>query len=257
LGTRASIPAMRTTLRRVPLVSSRAASLRPVPSCRCAYPSTHRPRTSRCVACGPRDARRRLGGPMSARSKLRFARGEPPLRPRSRGSGSRPGGRRASPGAVVPRRRSPVAGEPGSRRCAGSARLQGLAPLTSPLSPRRRCRRRSARSSHGLVPPPRSLLAPLPPGCRVLETRCTPAAARAVEGGERVDPAVQWRITAAGPRASLPWFPPAPEGAGEPPESVRSRSRIERSTRSDRTRHRGGSTDRRTCGARCRPSWGS
>jgi hypothetical protein len=46
---------------------------------------------SRRVACGPRDARRRLGGPMSARSKLRFARGEPPLRPRSRGSGSRPG----------------------------------------------------------------------------------------------------------------------------------------------------------------------
>jgi hypothetical protein len=68
VGTRAVFPATRSnTLQRVPLASSRTASLRPLPPCRCRVPEHPRPRGP-----GSRRARRRRGGPDSTESVLWF-----------------------------------------------------------------------------------------------------------------------------------------------------------------------------------------
>jgi hypothetical protein len=73
------------TLQRVPLTSSRSASLRPLPPCRYRYPNPRRP-----DGHGARRARRRHGGPKATEAVLWFARGEPPHRLRSRAGPGHP-----------------------------------------------------------------------------------------------------------------------------------------------------------------------
>jgi len=103
------------TLRRVPLVNSRAASLRPLPSCRCHSISSRRPRPMR-RRCDPVH-----GDPTLPSDDAPIRRGEPPLH-RSRRCAGRRGGRAAAcrqpgsrasldpglPGAGGARRRRPA-----------------------------------------------------------------------------------------------------------------------------------------------------
>jgi hypothetical protein len=89
-------------------------------------------------------------------------------------------------------RDTPVARDVGSGSGSGGSRLQGLAPPTNPLSPPGRCRPGRARSSHGLVSPPRSFRAPLPPDARAPGGRGLPRGAGSSRSGAR-------RRIAAGP----------------------------------------------------------
>jgi hypothetical protein len=104
-----------TTLRRVPLASSRTASLQPLPSCRC--------RRSQCS-----------GSPRRTPTSTSHAVGRSLLRPST------------------------------------SSRLQGLAPLTSPLSPSSRCRPDALAPPMGFLPF-EVLRAPMPSTPRRAEAR--------------------------------------------------------------------------------------
>jgi hypothetical protein len=79
------------TLRRIPLVNSRAASLRPLPSCRCHSISSRRPRPMR-RRCDPV-----RGDPSLPSDDAPIRRGEPPLH-RSKRCAGRRGGRAAAAG---------------------------------------------------------------------------------------------------------------------------------------------------------------
>jgi hypothetical protein len=140
------------TLRRVPLVSSRTASLRPLPSCRCRVPAV-----AGEPACCPGDAPIRRGGP--PRHQPGGATGEPASLPRSaERSASRPCSAdesvvthrrcqqrvaRVSHGLGSPSRSSMHPRSPGVRlervqRRLGETRQAGEPPSASPARPPQR-----------------------------------------------------------------------------------------------------------------------
>lgn len=146
----------RYTLRRVPLVSSRTASLRPLPSCRC---RCHAPRCLHPEALSHRGET----GPATRRDDALVCRSRLPRRLLTH-RGEPRHVRRAPPGTPDQLRCDPVAGsaaslvtfreQPASRPCSTDESV--VAPWPLPVT--------CARSSHGLVSSSRS--------CRALSEDC-------------------------------------------------------------------------------------